>query len=157
MEMYRAEMRPVPRREGPPLQPLNLHLTFGRPYVNYDFMIRRPFWTQSLSAAWKKRPIVWLAGVRRVGKTTLARMLPDAVYLNCDLPSVERRLEDPELFLRSQPRGTLVVLDEVHRLPEPTRALKIAADAFSHLRRLRLSGLEISDLLSDLEDRLFKR
>jgi predicted AAA+ superfamily ATPase len=63
-------------------------------------------------------------------------MLPEGTYLNCDLPSVERRLEDPELFYRSQPKGGVVVLDEVHRLRDPSRTLKIAADAFPHLRLL---------------------
>ena len=71
-----------------------------------------------------------------MGKTTLARMLRDAVYLNCDLPSVQRRLEDPELFYKSQPSGTIVVLDEVHRLADPSGALKIAADTFPRLRIL---------------------
>ena len=93
-------------------------------------MIERPYWINRLRTAWQKRPIIWLAGVRRVGKTTLARMLPDAVYMNCDLPSVVRRLEDPELFFQSQPPDTVIVLDEVHRLTDPSRALKIAADTF---------------------------
>jgi len=79
---------------------------------------------------------VWLAGVRRVGKTTVARMLGESVYLNCDLPSTVRRLEDPELFYREQRRGSIVVLDEVHRLPDPSRTLKIAADEFPSLRIL---------------------
>ncbi|MDW7759545.1 MAG: ATP-binding protein [Acidobacteriota bacterium] len=86
--------------------------------------------------AWKKRPIVWLAGVRRVGKTTLARMLADTVHLNCDLPSDARRLEDPELFLGAQTKGAVVVLDEIHRLPDPSRILKIAADVYPQLRIL---------------------
>ena len=68
-------------------------------------MISRPYSIERIHAAWKKRPIVWLAGVRRAGKTTLARMLPEAVYLNCDLPSVLHRLEDPELFYRSLERS----------------------------------------------------
>lgn len=97
-------------------------------------MIERPYWINQLNAAWEKRPIVWLAGVRRVGKTTLARMLPDAVYMNCDLPSVVRRLEDPEFFFQSQPSSAIIVLDEIHRLPDPSRTLKIAADAFPSLR-----------------------
>jgi len=63
-------------------------------------------------------------------------MLPDAVYLNCELPSVERRLEDPEAFYRSQTEGSLIVMDEVHRLRDPSRTLKIAADAFPGLRIL---------------------
>lgn len=99
-------------------------------------MIERPFWINRLQTAWSKRPIVWLAGVRRAGKTTIAKMLPDAVYMNCDLPSVAQRLEDPELFYQSQPSGAVIVLDEVHRLPDPSRTLKIAADAFPGLRIL---------------------
>lgn len=99
-------------------------------------MIQRPYWIARVQAAWRKRPVVWLAGVRRVGKTTLARMLPDILYMNCDLPSVVRKLEDPELFYKSVPKGTAIVLDEVHRLADPSRTLKIAADAFPHLRVL---------------------
>ena len=71
-----------------------------------------------------------------MGKTTLARMLPDAVYLNCDLPSVHRSLEEPELFLDSQAPDRVLILDEVHRLDDPSRLLKIAADEYPHLRIL---------------------
>src|SRR4030042_3523329 len=99
-------------------------------------MIKRPYWLKRIWAAWAKRPIVWRAGVRRVGKTTLARMLPDTVFLNCDLPSDVRRLDDPELFFRAQPKSAVIVLDEVHRLADPSRVLKIAADAFPGLRIL---------------------
>jgi len=99
-------------------------------------MIERPYWLNRIRAAWLKRPIVWLAGVRRVGKTTLARMLHDTVYLNCDLPSDARSLEDPELFFRAQRKASVIVLDEVHRLADPSRVLKVAADAFSDLRIL---------------------
>ena len=113
-----------------------MYLTNGRPNGKYAFMIERPYWIDRVRAAWRKRPVVWLAGVRRVGKTTLARMLPDTTYMNCDLPSVVRRLEDPELFYESQAKDATIVLDEVHRLSDPSRALKIAADAFPHLRIL---------------------
>jgi predicted AAA+ superfamily ATPase len=99
-------------------------------------VVERPFWTARISDAWKSRPIVWLAGVRRVGKTTLARLLPPADYLNCDLPSSVRRLDDPELFFRSVRRRATVILDEVHRLPDPSGVLKIAADAFPSIRVL---------------------
>ena len=99
-------------------------------------MIDRPYWLKRIQGAWKKRPIVWLAGVRRVGKTTLARLLPDSIYVNCDLPSDVRRLEDPEFFFRAQPKTAIIVLDEVHRLADPSRILKVAADAFPGLRIL---------------------
>ncbi|MBM4039691.1 MAG: ATP-binding protein [Planctomycetes bacterium] len=99
-------------------------------------MNARPFWLQLIEDAWRKRPIVWLSGVRRVGKTTLARMLPDVTYMNCDLPSACRALAEPEFFFDGLPTGSRVVLDEVHRLEDPSRVLKIAADAYPHLRVL---------------------
>lgn len=98
-------------------------------------MIKRPFWLKRIEVAWKKRPIVWLAGVRRVGKTTLARMLPETLYLNCDLPSVTDRFADPEYVFRSAPES-VIILDEIHRLADPSRILKIAADAFPKIRIL---------------------
>lgn len=99
-------------------------------------MYKRPFWIKRIVQAWKERSIIWLSGVRRVGKTTLAGMLPDQVYLNCDLPSVCRRLADPEFFYDSLEKGTTVVFDEVHRLEDPSRLLKIAADVYPHLKVL---------------------
>jgi len=63
-------------------------------------------------------------------------MVPDITYCNCDLPSTVRALADPELFLGGQRRGAVLVLDEVHRLPDPSLTLKIAADEYPHLRIL---------------------
>jgi len=51
----------------------------------------------------EKEGVSWLTGVRRVGKTTLARSLPDTTYYDCELPRVRRLLEeDPEGFLEEQ-------------------------------------------------------
>ena len=99
-------------------------------------MINRPFWLAHIHAAWARRSIVWLSGVRRVGKTTIARMLPGSVHMNCDLPSTVRALENPELFLGDQTPGSTLVFDEVHHLEDPSRLLKIAADEYSHLKIL---------------------
>jgi hypothetical protein len=99
-------------------------------------MIERTFWIQQIQGAWKKRPVVWLSGVRRAGKTTLAQMFPKAVYLNCDLPSVVRRLIDPEPFYDSLDKKSIVIFDEIHRSEDPSRLLKIAADAYPHLKVL---------------------
>ena len=71
-----------------------------------------------------------------MGKTTLARMLPHIDYLNCDLPSVQRALADPELFLGGVGAEAVLVLDEVHRLADPSGLLKIAADEYPELRVL---------------------
>jgi predicted AAA+ superfamily ATPase len=99
-------------------------------------MTGRPFWERRITEAWKRRPVVWLSGVRRVGKTTLARMLRPATFLNCDLPSVGRRLADPESFFVGVEPGGPVVLDEIHRLEDPSGVLKIAADEHPRLRVL---------------------
>ena len=99
-------------------------------------MKRRPFWIKQIYQAWEKRPIVWLSGVRRVGKTTLAKMFDDAIYMNCDLPSVVRSIAEPESFYDSLGKNSIVIFDEVHRVDDPSRLLKIAADAYPHLRIL---------------------
>jgi uncharacterized protein len=98
-------------------------------------MIERPLWLQRILSSWNLAPIVWLSGVRRVGKSTLARAIPDAEYINCDLPSAQQQLADPEQFYRSLSKPRLI-LDEVHQLPDPSRLLKIGADAFPQLRIL---------------------
>ena len=89
-------------------------------------MIERPFWVSRIRQAWTRAPIAWLSGVRRVGKTTLAKSLASARYLNCDLPSTAELLRDPEPFFESV-HEPIVILDEVHQLPDPSRLLKIAA------------------------------
>ncbi|MBW8887892.1 MAG: ATP-binding protein, partial [Fibrobacteres bacterium] len=98
-------------------------------------MIDRPFWTAKIRESWKKAPIVWLSGVRRAGKTTLAKSFTGARFLNCDLPTSVALLEDPEAFFSSLEQKELV-LDEIHQLEDPSRVLKIAADAYPHLRIL---------------------
>jgi uncharacterized protein len=97
--------------------------------------LERPHWRYRLEQVWSAVAIAWLAGVRRSGKTTLAKALPDATFLNCDLPSVQRELTDPERFLAAVKTPHLV-LDEVHRLADPAQILKIAADEYPTLRVL---------------------
>lgn len=98
-------------------------------------MVSRSFWLRAIEDAWRRRSVVWLSGVRRVGKTFLCRSLERVEYLDCELPRVRRQLEDPEAFL-SDWRGRRVVLDEIHRLPNPSELLKIAADHFPETRVL---------------------
>jgi len=95
-------------------------------------MIIRPYWLKQLESAWKRRPLIWLSGVRRSGKTTLCKMLPDATYLNCDLPSVSRQLDNPEYLFRNLEPGTTLILDEIHRIKDPSLVLKIGTDEFTN-------------------------
>lgn len=98
-------------------------------------VISRKIWLDKINQAWEHAPIAWLTGVRRSGKTTLCREFKDAKYLNCDLPQTALLLEDPEGFFRSV-REPVIIFDEVHQLPDPSRILKIGADVFPHLRIL---------------------
>lgn len=100
-------------------------------------MIERPFWRQRIQDAWREASIVWLCGVRRSGKTTLAESLGSerVLYVNCDLPIVEDMVRDPQMFFRSCAKP-VVVFDEIHQLRDPTRLLKIGADVFPKLRIL---------------------
>ena len=100
-------------------------------------MNSRPFWLKRIEEAWREAPIAWLCGVRRSGKTTLAGSLgPErTLFLNCDLPTVEDMVRDPQVFFRGCSRP-VVVFDEIHQLRDPTRVLKIGADGFPKLRIL---------------------
>ena len=96
-------------------------------------MHERTFWKTRIASLIERRNVLWLAGVRRSGKTTLCQQLEGARYFDCELPRVRRALDDPEIFFRKQGPG-LVVLDEVHRLVNPSEVLKIAADHFPKTR-----------------------
>jgi len=93
----------------------------------------RPFWTERLERLWKSRSVIWFPGVRRAGKTTICRSLKDVEYFDCELPRQRREMDDPEGFLKSL-EGKRVVLDEVHRLRNPSELLKIAADHYPTVR-----------------------
>ena len=61
-----------------------------------------------------------LLGPRQVGKTTLARSLvaeEDSIYLDLEWPEDRQKLSDPAFFL-SRFEDKLVILDEIHRVPE---------------------------------------
>ncbi len=61
-----------------------------------------------------------LLGPRQVGKTTLALEIAnthEAVYLDLQSSSDRARLNDPKLYLRHY-EDQLVILDEIHRVPE---------------------------------------
>jgi uncharacterized protein len=65
-------------------------------------------------------PAVVLLGPRQAGKTTLAlaesARRGNGLYLDLELPSAQRQLDDAEAFLLGY-RNRLVILDEVQRMP----------------------------------------
>lgn len=100
-------------------------------------MTSRPFWLKRIEEAWREAPIAWLCGVRRSGKTTLTESIgaERTLYVNCDLPTVEDMVRDPQVFFRSCSRP-VVIFDEIHQLRDPARVLKIGADVFPKLKIL---------------------
>ncbi|MDO9288965.1 MAG: DUF4143 domain-containing protein [Thermodesulfovibrionales bacterium] len=98
-------------------------------------MIQRKFWLEKIRQAWEDRSVLWLSGVRRAGKTSLCHSIPDAEYFDCELPRVRRILSDPQSFLEDL-KGRAVILDEIHRLDNPSELLKIAADHYSGIKVL---------------------
>jgi predicted AAA+ superfamily ATPase len=76
---------------------------------------------QKLTQLLQQFPAVGLLGPRQVGKTTLAfaqkTLDPNALYLDLELPSAQRQLDDPEAFLMAHAQQ-LVIMDEVQRMPE---------------------------------------
>lgn len=98
-------------------------------------MVQRHFWLKKIKEAWRQRSVLWLSGVRRVGKTYLCQSLPEIEYFDCELPRVRRMMEDPQSFLDDL-RAHKIVLDEVHRLDNPSEILKIAADHYPDIKIL---------------------
>jgi hypothetical protein len=76
--------------------------------------------------ALSRQPAVALLGPRQSGKTTLARAIAAAVpslYLDLEAREDRAKLSDPALFLDNY-EDRLVVLDEIHRVPELFPALR---------------------------------
>lgn len=96
-------------------------------------IIKRRFWLNKINNAWKKTNLIWLYGVRRVGKTFLCRSIDNIEYFDCELPRTRRLFEDPEEFYNGL-KSKIVAIDEIHRLPNPSELLKIGADYYPNIK-----------------------
>ncbi len=91
-------------------------------------------------------PVAALLGPRQVGKTTLALKIADDLghenvrYLDLESENDRARLQNAEAYLEAQ-RGRLVILDEIHRMPELFVSLRGVVD------RRRRSGLRTGQFL----------
>lgn len=99
-------------------------------------------------------PAVVLLGPRQVGKTTLACQIAadwpqGALYLDMEMPSDRQRLSDAEAYLRAQ-SPKLVVVDEIHRVPELFAVLRgliderrVSGQRFGHFLLLGSASLDL--------------
>ena len=81
---------------------------------------------KDVSRALDRQAAVALIGPRQVGKTTLALEIAgsrEAVYLDLEALEDREKLKSPTLFL-ARNEEKLVILDEIHRMPELFQALR---------------------------------
>jgi predicted AAA+ superfamily ATPase len=110
-------------------------------------MFPREFWITKIQEAWRLRSIIWLVGVRRIGKTTLVKSLSEdhkntengvehrsLLYYDCELKRNRDLIEsDVEKFWEEK-ENQIIILDEIHRLENPSEVLKIAADHYPKVK-----------------------
>lgn len=111
----------------------------------------------SLRAALKDTPVVCLLGPRQSGKSTLARTLqPSYTYVSFDdAGALAFARSDPAGFVAALPDP--VILDEVQRVPELLRAIKLEVDRDRRPGRFVLTGSANLLLLPRLGDSLAGR
>ena len=105
-------------------------------------------------------PVVAVLGPRQVGKSTLARQLVESrrgptTWFDLENPADLSRLADPGLELR--PLRGVVVLDEIHRLPEVFPLLRVLADRPRTPARFLVLGSASPDLLRQTSETLAGR
>ena len=96
-------------------------------------IIKRNFWLKKIKEAWKRKSVIWMSGVRRVGKTFLCKSIENVEYFDCESPRTRIEMEDPEGFLEKHKRKT-IILDEIHKLGNPSELLKLAADYYADIK-----------------------
>jgi len=88
-------------------------------------MIKRDIYRNVLQAL-ERQAAVALIGPRQVGKTTLALDIAEnreSIYLDLEALEDREKLKNPTLFL-TRNEDKLVILDEIHRMPELFQTLR---------------------------------
>ena len=122
-------------------------------------VVLRPDALRRLRLLLRENPVVALLGARQVGKTTLAKQLAskraNSTWFDLEDPADLARLDDPGLELR--PLKGLVVLDEIHRLPEIFPVLRVLADRPGTPARFLVLGSASPELLRQTSETLAGR
>lgn len=130
---------------------------------------RRHIERQPYLGMWRElaagKSMVFLAGPRQAGKTTLAKDIAasfaDAVYFNWDVPSNKALLRrNPAFFTQQEITGTgrpLVVLDEIHKSRSWKNYLKGIYDQYHEQYQFLVSGSGRLDIYQRGQDSLAGR
>lgn len=113
-------------------------------------MINR-FITPSLLKHLEFFPIVGIIGPRQVGKTTLAKTLRtqlpiSSIYLDLELDSDLRKLDDAETYLRFH-QDKCVIIDEIQRMPTLFPLLRALVDQDRRPARFIILGSASPELI----------
>jgi predicted AAA+ superfamily ATPase len=106
-------------------------------------------------------PAVALLGPRQVGKTTLARQLQrviqkESIYLDLESPEDYNKLSNLENYLH-QRENSLLIIDEVQRMPELFPVLRSVIDRNRSNTRFLLLGSASPELLAKSSETLAGR
>lgn len=108
----------------------------------------------------KSFPSVALLGPRQVGKTTLAKSvvknIKNTTYIDLEDKDDWNALQNPKLFFETH-RNSLIIIDEVQRMPELFPALRSEIDAKRKAGRFLLLGSASPDLLKKSSETLAGR
>ena len=96
-------------------------------------------------------PVVGILGLRQVGKTTLSKMLmkhilKPTLYLDLELDSDLRKLDDAETYLRFH-LEKCVIIDEIQRLPRLFPLLRALVDMKREAGRYIILGSCLTGLI----------
>jgi predicted AAA+ superfamily ATPase len=123
--------------------------------------MQRPNFISKIESSFRVHNIVALLGPRQCGKTTLAQEYfkrqganPDW-YFDLENPVDEQRLSQPMTTLQ-QP-GDLVVIDEVQRLPELFKPLRVITDRLKKKTRFLILGSASRELIRQSSESLAGR
>jgi predicted AAA+ superfamily ATPase len=111
-------------------------------------MVPRPLYTKIWNNLATEKSMIFMAGPRQVGKTTLAQSIAKSyvnhVYLNWDIPDHRMRLISNPVFFEEVERKDssipLVVFDEIHKYKDWKNYLKGIYDQFHNAYQFLVSG-----------------
>ncbi len=108
----------------------------------------------------KNFPVVAILGPRQCGKSTLAKRIvasrKKSVYLDLELESDLRKIDDPELFLSGH-EDKLVCIDEIQRTPDLFKSLRGIIDRKRKNGRFLILGSASRDLIRQSSESLAGR
>jgi predicted AAA+ superfamily ATPase len=111
-------------------------------------MLPRPLYSRIFTDLIRDKSMIFMAGPRQVGKTTLAQSLAESytnnVYLNWDILSHRSRFIENHTFFeeieRKDESTPLVILDEIHKYKDWKNYLKGIYDQFHQAYQFLVSG-----------------